>query len=112
MAINVSGAEFKRFYADPAYWPEDNYHEDVCFAVNSTEVDGIDVDTLADTDIVTIEGGFLMGPAWEDGEGPSLEDYFKQWRKAQTTLVLTVECDKSIVDAVKTAIYQAGGRLI
>jgi len=49
---------------------------------------------------------------WPDGdEGPSLETYFRRWRKKQTTTFLTVECDHTKLEAVKAAIKAAGGKI-
>lgn len=112
MAIKVTGAEFKRFYDDGPWWTGETFHEDADLSINGTlRPDGIDSDSVQDTDEVTISGGVMLGPEWEEGEGPSLEEYFERWRKAQTTEIFSVECDKTIVDAVKAAIRQAGGKV-
>lgn len=112
MAIKVTGAEFKRFYDDKSWWPKNSYHEGADLSINGElQPDGIDSDSVQDTDEVTISGGFMFDPEWEEGEGPSLEEYFERWRKAQTTEIFSVECDKTIVDAVKAAIRQAGGKV-
>ena len=112
MAVKTTGAEFKRFYADESFWPEDTWHDGALITIDGEDQeDGIDVDTLADHAIVKIEGGAVMGPKWEEG-GPSLETYFRRWRKQQTVMVFTVECDNSQLDAVKAAIKAAGGRIL
>lgn len=112
MTVKMSGAEFKRFYNDPSLWPEDTWHEDAAIEVDGIDQpDGVDVDNLSDTAKISITGGVLFGPQWED-EGPSLETYFKRWRKKQTTCVLIVECDQSDIEAVKLALKQAGARVV
>ena len=112
MAVKTTGAEFKRFYADESFWPEDTWHDGALITIDGEDQeDGIDVDTLADHSIVKIEGGEVMGPKWEES-GPSLETYFRRWRKQQTVMVFTVECDNSQLDAVKAAIKAAGGRIL
>lgn len=114
MATKTTGAEFKRFYNDKKFWPDDGdtYHDDAVLTVDGkVQVDGVDADTLADAAVVTIEGGFVCGPALM-GEEPSLEAYFKRWLKTQTTASFLVECDASMLDAVKAAILAAGGRVI
>lgn len=109
MAVKTIGAEFKAFYADESLWPKDSWHDDASLSVDGVEQpDGIDVDNLSDTAVVTIEGGFVKGI---DDDEPSLETFFKRWRKQQNTTIFTVSCDKSIVDAVKAAIRAAGGKV-
>jgi len=109
MAVKTTGAEFKAFYSDESIWPEDSWHDDAILSVDGVDQsDGIDVDTLSDTATVMIEGGYVKG--LEDEE-PSLEAYFKRWRKKQNTVMFAVSCDKSVADAVKAAIRAAGGKV-
>lgn len=119
MAVKTIGAEFKRFYADPKFWPEppnshsDNvWHEDEIVSIDGEPCEeDIDYASIADTAAVTIEGGIVHGPAI-GGEEPSFEAYFKRWRKLQTTSVMVVECDVAKLDAVKAAVRSAGGRVV
>lgn len=111
MTVKMTGSEFKRFYNDPKFWPDDVWHEDSEFSVDGVEYpDGIDEGKLSDTSVVAISGGVVYGPQW-DGNNPSLEAYFKRWRKAQTFTFFTVECDKAVYEAVKAAIIAAGGKV-
>jgi hypothetical protein len=114
MTTKTTGAEIKRFYADPAFWPEDGgdtYHDD-----EEVRVDGVPLDPdkgiaeIPDTAVVTIAGGIVFSPKW-DGNEPSFETYFKRWRKAQSTVSIIVECDVSKRDAVVAAIRAAGGKV-
>lgn len=110
MAVKMTGAEFKKFYSDNEFWPEDTWHEDAFMSVDGVEYpDGIDLDTLKDTSIVMLAGGFIRTP---DGNGPALDTYFKRWRKKQNSSLFTVECDNTLLDAVKAAIKQAGGKVV
>lgn len=110
MVAKTTGAEFKRFYQDPEFWPADAFHEDVIFKVDGQmQEDGIDVQRLRDESVVTIEGGFVLG-VFEKNE-PSVEAYFKRWKKQQTRTSFLVECEVSKLDAVKAAIKAAGGRV-
>lgn len=110
MVAKTNGAEFKRFYQDPEFWPDGAFHEDVIFKVDGeTQEDGIDVQTLRDASVVTIEGGIVLG-VFNDNE-PSVEAYFKRWKKQQTLTSFLVECDVSKLEAVKAAITAAGGRV-
>lgn len=112
MTTKTTGAEFKRFYADAKYWPEggDVWHEEEEVTVSGQQVEeySLDVDKMADSDIITIAGGVVFGVS--TGDDISFETYFKRWRKEQTTVSLVVECDKAKLDAVKDAIKAAGGR--
>lgn len=112
MSVKTNGAEFKRFYSDEGFWPEDTWHDEALITVDGVEQeDGVDTEALADHAIVKIEGGVVFGPMWES-EGPSLETHFKRWRKQQTTVVFAVECDVSQQAAITAAIKSAGGRVL
>lgn len=113
MAAKTTGAEFKRFYDDPNIWPENGtiWHEEEVVTVNGADSDSdCDFATIPDDASVVIEGGVVFGPEWDENN-PTFEQYFKRWRKKQTTASLLVECDISKVDAVKAAIKAAGGRV-
>lgn len=113
MTVKTTGAEFKRFYADPAFWPEggDTYHDDALIGVNGVDHDdGFDPGAIPDDAIVTIEGGVVFDAV--GGGEPSLETYFRRWKKTQTTASFLVECDLSVVDAIKAAVKAAGGRVV
>lgn len=117
MGVKVSGAEFKRFYNDQKYWPPapaDTYHDDVVFMVNGDLLpDDKDPGSVADTDVVAIEGGAVYhSPFYKDGREPSIEAYFRRWKKEQTTTSLVVECDLSKIEAIKAAIKAAGGKVL
>lgn len=115
MAVKTTGAEFKRFYEDENFWPKDDgrtWHDDEVVTVNGIEQkDGVDTTVMADDAAVRLEGGIVYGPKW-DGNEPSLEAYFKRWRKLQNTSSFLVECDTAHLDAVKAAVLAAGGRVL
>ena len=112
MATKTTGAEFKRFYKDPAFWPDGVWHEDETVTVNGEEVGpNGELGKIADDAVVTVDGGIVLGPKWKENE-PSFEGYFKSWRKQQTTKSFVVECDESKLEAVKAAIKAAGGRVV
>lgn len=93
MAVKTTGAEFKRFYNDKAFWPEGTWHEDEVMTVDGKDQEGgVDIDALRDESEVRIEGGIVFGPQFDQNE-PSFEGYFKRWRKLQTTATFVVECD-------------------
>lgn len=109
--VKSTGAEFKRFYNDSTFWPDDVWHEEEVVTVNGVVLDGeVSFDAIADDAQVGIEGGIVNSPRLEWKE-PSFEAYFKRWRKLQSTTTFLVECDRSVVDAVKKAIVAAGGRV-
>lgn len=113
MPTKASGAEFKRFYTDNVYWPQDEgntYHEDQSILVNGAEYDG-DFEDIADDALVSIDGGIVFGPQW-DGNEPSFETYFKRWRKLQSTVSMMVEVDRSKEEALRAAIGAAGGKIL
>lgn len=110
MTTNTNGAEFKRFYNDSTFWPDNAWHEDVGFYVDGELIgDDFDMNTVADTAKVGIDGGIVLG--LPKGE-PSVESYFKRWRKEQTLKTLVVEVDLAKLDDVLAAIKAAGGKVV
>ena len=110
MTVKTTGAEFKRFYFDDAYWPDGTWHED-----EEIEVDGLPIsedlaiEDVSDAASMKITGGMVMVLA--DSSYPSVESYFKKWRKAQSTVSFVVECDKDKEGAVRSAVRAVGGRV-
>lgn len=116
MSTKTTGAELKRFYQDPTYWPQDNgntWHDDETITVNGEVLDSAaDIDGIPDSAAVTLEGGIVFGPQWASDNEPSFESYFKKWRKLQKTKSFVVECDESIFEAVMVAVKAAGGKVL
>lgn len=113
MATKTSGAEFKAFYNDPLFWvdhgtDEHTYHDDTVIVVNGVHDENLDPDDIPDDAVVTIEGGVIFGPTYGASE-PSMEAYFKRWKKRQTTSTLLVEAPNEKIEAIKAAIKAAGG---
>ena len=112
MATKTTGAEFKRFYDDKAFWPDDGtYHEDETVFVDGAHVEDWDAENMADTAQLTLSGGIVFGPKLT-GKEPSFEAYFKRWKKLQNTASFAVECSNESKDAVIAAIKAAGGKVI
>lgn len=110
MAVKTTGAEFKRFYNDPEFWPDGAWHEDECVSINGEDWSGSDsYNDVPDDATVRLEDGIVLG--LPNDEDPSLETYFKRWRKKRTTVSFVVECDKNQVETVKAVIKSAGGRV-
>lgn len=108
MAVKTTGVEFKKFYHDPEFWPEDSWIEDIELLVDGERNESAedDVDTIPDTSKVTIEAGFVV---LDSCNTPSLESFFKKWRKAQTTVSFVVECHKDHAEGIKAGIKMMGG---
>lgn len=115
MATKTSGIEFKRFYNDAKYWPPgaDVWHEDVTYVINGKELsDDEDPTKVTDSDVVVIHGGMVMkSPLYKEGNEPSVESYFRRWKKEQTTTAFVVECDVAKIEVIKAAIKAAGGKI-
>lgn len=110
--IKTTGAEWKTFNADNVYWGE-FYMEDEMVTVNGEPVDEhtLDVDTLADSDKLTVDGGWVADQTPGSDKEYNLETFFRRWQKQQSTAFLAVEVPKEKVDAVREAIVAAGGRV-
>lgn len=108
--VKIIGGEWNRFYADESAWPEGAWYDDAEITIDGQLVDDFDLSEVSDTSMLTVSGGivFLDGSV----EDLSLETHFKRWRKRQTTTVILVEIPKCDVDAIKSAIKNAGGKVI
>lgn len=107
--IKTNGAEFKRFYNDDSTWPDGAWFEDEQLLVNGNFWE-LDTDAIPDEATVKLSGGVVLG--LPDFSEPSVESYFRQWKKRQTLTTILVECDLSKLEEVKTAIKTAGGKVL
>jgi hypothetical protein len=110
--IKTNGAEIRAFWNDQPYWGEFAVDDEV-ITVNGDEIQAgeFNPDKLADSDKVTIDGGYVWDQTPGSDKDGSLHLFFNKWRKAQTTVYLAVEVHKDKADAVREAIKSAGGRL-
>jgi len=107
MTVKTTGAEFKRFYADSEFWPEGAWHEEEEILADGEETDILD--DIPGNAVVSITGGIVFGI---EGKEPSLESWFRAWRKKQTTTSFVVECEIVDKDEVIAAIIAAGGNVV
>lgn len=107
--IKTNGAELKRFWAntDAQFWPENSYVDEMCWQVNGEDMEDVDVENLADTDLVTVEGYILCGETPKD-----LAGVMKKWRKLESNVTLAVEVPAEQVEALKTFLKSLKGRII
>lgn len=111
MATKTTGAEWKRFYQDPAAWPDGWFHEDEEVTVNGVFDENADLTEVPDDAIVVVKGGIIYEGEYANG-GKSVEGHFKKWRKAQTTQFLVVEVHKDKAGELKAVITAAGGKVV
>jgi hypothetical protein len=111
MTTRTTGAEYKRFMADDTWWPAGAYHEDESIDVDGIALDGdTNVLDLSDTAEIVIDGGIVFDANGSDLAG--FEAFFRKWKRAQSTVTMTVEVPRDKVDAVKRAIIKAGGKIL
>jgi len=110
--IKTNGIEWKAFMNDETHWGECCVEEEV-ITVNGKEVDpyAFDAETLADTDKITVDGGYVTDQAKGATGEWALPVFFGKWREAQTTVYLAVEVHKDRANAVRDAIKSAGGKI-
>ena len=113
MTTKTTGAEWSAFYADKAAWPDHAWHEDETVTVDGAEVDNLEFDpaNLPPNARVTVSGGVVFLNE-ESTNGPTLEAYFKSWRKKQNTVFMTVEVRRADAEKVQAAITTAGGKWV
>lgn len=113
MPVKTTGAEFKRFFDDSAFWPEDTdtYREGETLIVDGVDYGDQGFDNIPDNSTVVVSGGVVFNAQMGSSE-QSFEGYFKRWRKLQSTASIVVECDISNRDVIVAAIRAAGGRIV
>ena len=108
MTVKATGAEIQAFMKSD--WDE-CWMDDYVFEINGTEIGSeFEEEELNPDDNVKIICGEIY-----DGEMSrlcSLESYFKKWRKKQAESVLVVNAPNDKLEAIKTAIEQAGGKIL
>ena len=110
MATKTTGAEFKAFYSDNAWWPNGVWHEDEEITIEGEPpADDFDLSEVSDDVRMVLANGYVTNNNSE--ELGSFEGYFRKWRKKQTTAFLTVEVPLDKADVVKAAIIAAGGKV-
>ena len=110
MAIRMIGAEFRKYYADEAFWPEGYFHDDAAITINGRQDDDGDLTAVQDTDDIEISGGSVYAFDFSTRVS-SMERHIQDWRKLQTTRTLLVEAPVDQLESVMTAIRDAGGTI-
>jgi hypothetical protein len=111
MATKTTGAEWKRFYNDNAFWPEGHWHDDEILTVNGEEPpEDFDLGEVADTAAMTILAGSVFNESADSYA--SLEGHFKKWRKLQTVASVVVEIHKGKLDELKALVKTIGGKAL
>lgn len=107
--IKTNGAELKRFWAntDAQFWPENSYVDEMYWQVNGEDMEDVDVENLADTDVVVVEGYIFYGQTPKDFTG-----VMKKWRKLESHVTLAVELPAEHEEAFKTFLKSLKGRII
>jgi len=111
MSVKTTGSLFKKFYDDPSVWLDGYYHDDTVITVDGKLDEGdIDLAEVQDAAVVVVSSGWII-----NADGAAVVDFgaaLKRWLKKQDTVSLVVECDASVLEAVKAAIKAAGGKAI
>lgn len=108
MTVRLSGAEFKRFYADPAVWGANTYQDDALIrvdGVNALDAE-INLSEVADAALVEIETGEVVNGL--PGVPEDLVDAVDWWRARQTTVQYLVPVPQEQVEAFQAALRVLG----
>lgn len=103
MAIKITGDEFHRFYFDEKYW-EEKYHEEESIYVDG-ELREERYEEITGSSPVVIKGGFVS----DNATGKwicSLEKFFKDWQKKQSTVFLVIEVSKEREQEVRSTLKE------
>lgn len=110
MKVKTNGAEFKRFYSDPTYWPDGTWHDDDYITVDGDFDIERDFLEMADEVAVVIESGYVIGP--NDEDFGSLASYFNRWKKEQTTVTVLVDLPRGKEAELAALVKQIGGKVV
>lgn len=110
MTVTTNGIEFKRFYLDEAFWPDDLWSENEKIFVDGHPHESDELFTLIpDTATVKIVGGYLQSTTRRPVELMTYEGYFRHWQATQVAHTLVVTVPPECVEAVRAAVLEAGG---
>ncbi|WP_199031386.1 hypothetical protein [Ralstonia sp. ASV6] len=118
MRKQIIGLDFKRFYADPQFWPEDGdtYHDDTMLLVDGEAVVDIEPEKISDQAVVEIQSGWVDAIPDEISAGKvdmSLADYYALWQKRNSIQIrLIFECSEEVRDQVVAAAVAAGAKQV
>lgn len=107
--IKTTGVELKKFWAntDPQFWPDDAHVDGMWWQVNGVEKDDLEVENLADSDVVVVEGAIVYTDDDKDFAG-----VMKKWRKAETHLTLAVELPAEHEEALAAFLKGVKGKIL
>ena len=117
MTIKTTGAEFVRFYNDPAVWANPvNPDNGAWWDDTEIIVDGKGWDDAKDYSEIPAESsvnftGGCFFKTQDANEADDLEAVFRKWRKGLNTVSFVVECARDKEAAVHEAIKAAGGKV-
>ena len=104
--VTTTGKALKAFYAADDYWG-DRFQDEAIFIVNGkTYNEGLDTNTLLDTDQVEIQYGYVIEQHNDASE--ELSEFFKKWAKSQDCMPWLIDVPKGQEDAVKAALTALG----
>ena len=110
MKVKTTGAEFKRFYADPKYWPDGVWHDDDVVVVNGVHDSEADLAIMDDAASVMIESGYVISA--DDSDLGELAAYFKKWQREQSHVSVLVEVGKADAGRLAEFVKQVGGKVL
>lgn len=107
--IKTSGAELKKFWADtnPEFWPDEAYVDDMSWQVNGVAVEDVDVDVLADTDEVLLEGFIVYADCEKE-----VASVMRKWRKIQSHVTFAVEVPAAAEAALIAFLKAHDGKIL
>lgn len=111
MAVKATGREWKDFYEDDNFWPKGAWHEGEEIWIDGKWLEEFTPEELSDSSILTVKGGIVY-LSEDANDGPSLETFFKRWRKNRNTTIFIVEVSKECTDAMRALIVSAGGKIV
>lgn len=105
-SVKLSGADWKRFYNDPAVWGDETHWDDGFIKVDGKHFEDINGTNVADSAEVEVLSGYILEGL--PGVPDDLIECIEWWLKRQTHQTLVAEVPKDKIGAATAALRALG----
>jgi hypothetical protein len=114
MSVKIKGVDYKKFIKDDLGYPQypECWFEDELMMIDGVEVEDLSTegdDAVADTTIITLDGGAVYKTGNDIEPFTSVESAFKRWLKLQNCTTILVSIPSENVDEFKRYVKQLKG---
>jgi hypothetical protein len=112
--MKITGAEWKKFYADPEFWGRGQWHDEEEITIDGEIKEDPDYAAVPDAAVLKILSGIVFDSdvLGKEKEICSLKSYLAKWRKKQHTVILVVSVPKEKEKAARAGIVLCDGKIL